>query len=257
MIERLPPGLRTPAVARAVVSPSAILLAGAGAAAAIAGGLPLALAAVAGGLAWAARVALAVPRTRDEDRVDPYAVGEPWRRFVVDAQQAERNFAQVVGRTRPGPLQERLGDIGRRISDGVRECWRIACRGDALQGALQQLDVESIHRELEELDDERRRRGLRADRRASLDRTYAAVESQLASAQRIGTVYRDAYDRLRVLNAQLDEAVARAVELSVGAHDASALNPLAGDVDSLVSELENLRQALEETEANPGQTATA
>lgn len=247
MIERLPARVRTPAVARAVVSPSAIILAGAGAAAAIAGGLPLAAAAVAGGLAWAARVALAVPRRPAEDRVDPYAVGEPWRRFVLDAQEAERQFERVVGRTRSGPLQDRLRDIGRRINDGVQECWQIACRGDALQGALRQLDVESIQRELAELRDERGRRGLGSDRRASIDRAMKAVESQLRSAERIGSVYRDAFDRLRVLNAQLDEAVARAVELSVGAHDASALSPLAGDVDQLVTEMENLRQALEET----------
>lgn len=254
MIERLPARVRTPSVARAVVSPSAILLAGAGAAAAIAGGLPLAAAAVAGGLAWAVRVALAIPRTPAEDRIDPYTIGEPWRRFVEDALQARRQFENVVRRTPDGPLRDRLGDIGRRIAEGVSECWRIACRGDALQGALKQLDVEEIHKEMASLDEDRRTRGLSDDRRQALDRTYAAVAAQLAAAERIGAVYRNAYDRLRVLNAQLDEAVARAVELSVGAHDASALNPLAGDVENLVSELENLRQALEETE--PGTSAT-
>ena len=55
-----------------------------------------------------------------------------------------------------------------------------------------------------------------------------------------------------MLNAQLDEAVARAVELSVNTTDVSALGPLSQDVESLVGELETLRQALDETRGTPG-----
>src|SRR5204862_6607432 len=69
----------------------------------------------------------------------------------------------------------------------------------------------------------------------------------LSSAKRIGDVATDASDRLRVLNAQLDEAVARAVELSVHADSVGDVAPLGADVDSLVGELEALRQGLEET----------
>jgi hypothetical protein len=59
-----------------------------------------------------------------------------------------------------------------------------------------------------------------------------------------------------VINAQLDEAVARAVELSVGGHDVGDLRPLTDDVDNLVNELEALRQGLEETgDAAQGMTA--
>ena len=43
------------------------------------------------------------------------------------------------------------------------------------------------------------------------------------------------------------EAVARAIELSVGATDDAELTGLGGDVDNLVGEMEALRQALEET----------
>ena len=43
------------------------------------------------------------------------------------------------------------------------------------------------------------------------------------------------------------EAVARAVELSVHADSVSDVAPLGADVDSLVGELEALRQGLEET----------
>ena len=256
VLERLPENVRTPAVARAVVSPSAVLLAGAGTAAAILGGLPLAAAAGVGALAWAVRVAFAVPRRKPGEKVDAFRVGEPWRRYVLDAQQAKARFDRTVKRTRGGPLQERLKNIGDRLDDGVNECWRIAQQGDQLVGAFRQLDVRNTEHELAELHrDLAAARGDEAKAK-SLQRAIAAVEAQLASAERIRDVAEDASDRLKLINAQLDEAVARAVELSVRAHDVGDLRPLTDDVDNLVSELEALRQGMEETgDAAQGMTA--
>jgi hypothetical protein len=240
MIERLPERVRTPAVARAVVSPSAVLLAGAGMAGAILGGLPIVAAAGVGALAWAARVALAVPRRPAGERIDPFRVGEPWRRFVQDALQAQARFGRTVERMQGGPLKERLQSVERRLAEGVQETWRVARQGDNLVDALRQIDVDEARQELEELDHDERHRG------RSLDAARRAVEAELASAQRIDAVARDAVDRLRVLTAQLDEAVARAVELSVRASDVGDLGPLSEDVDHLVDDLEALRQGLEE-----------
>lgn len=251
VIARLPERVRTRSVAEAVVSPSAILLAGAGTAIGIATGLgPLAL--VAGAAAWAARVALAVPRRAAGERIEPSRVGEPWRRFVVDAQQAQRKFDGVVARARSGPIQERLQAIGRRIGDGVSECWRIAQQGDALDGAIRSLNEHEIHAELVEVHEEQQRLRGNDAAQASLARTRAAVEAQLASAQRLRNVAEDARNRLRLLNAQLDEAVARSLEISLHAGDVSQLGPLTEDVEGVVGELESLRQALEETSAAPG-----
>jgi hypothetical protein len=73
------------------------------------------------------------------------------------------------------------------------------------------------------------------------------VREQLASAERLAGVARDAEDRLRRLSAQLNEVVARAVELSLQGPDMGTLQPLGSDVDDLVGELESLRVALEET----------
>jgi hypothetical protein len=188
MIERLPERVRTPEVARAVTSPSAVLLAGAGASAAILAGLPVAAAAVVGALAWAGRVALAVPRRPKGERIDPFAIGEPWRRFVRDAMRAQSAFERTVQQCRPGPVQERLALVGRRIGDGVTECWRIARQGNALEKALRQLDVEGIRRELAEVAEERRRQRGNEAAQAALARTQAAVESQLASAERLQRV---------------------------------------------------------------------
>ena len=247
MLEHLPERARTPAVARAVTSPSALLLAGAGTSVAILAGLPIVAAAAVGVVAWAARVAMAIPRRRREERIDPFTVGEPWRHFVADALQAQTKFEQTVGRARPGPLRDRLADLGRRLDDGVRECWRIARQGDGLQSALGHLDIDATRQELRRTEREVQRAA--PDERPSLQRAEAAVRSQLAAAERIERVAKDAATRLRVLNAQMDEAVARAIELSVTAGDGTDLSPLSADVDNLVSELESLRLALEDAAA--------
>lgn len=255
MLERLPARVRTPAVWRAAVSPSALLLAGAGMSVAILGGLPLAAAAAVGGLGWLARVAAAVPRGKPGDRVDPSLVAEPWRRFVVDAQQAKTTFDRTVARCDDGPLKERLGAIGERIADGVTECWRIARQGDNLHHAIATIDREEIDEDLrrveQELDD------ARDARRDTLERTRDALVAQRQAHERLVAVWRSARDRLQVLNAQLDEAVARAVELSVHTGDVAALNPLRASVDHLVDELESLRLGLEEAGGAAGQAATA
>src|SRR3954451_19651676 len=243
-MQSIPERYKSRKTADALLSPSAIVIAGAGTAAAILGGLPLVAAAGVGAVAWGARVAFALPRRKRVDRIDAFRLSEPWRLFVKDAQAAQARFDRTVDRMRTGPMQDRLRDVAARIGDGVRECWRIACQGDELQQAYQQLDVQSIQAELKQLEDEKRASRGDADHVASIDRAIAAVRAQQSSAKRIGDVATDARDRLRVLNAQLDEAVARAVELSVHADSETDIAPLGADVDSLVSELESLRQGL-------------
>ncbi|MDQ3897912.1 MAG: hypothetical protein M3326_11850, partial [Actinomycetota bacterium] len=88
--------------------------------------------------------------------------------------------------------------------------------------------------------------------RADLVATADAVREQLRSAERLAEVARDAEDRLRRLAAQLNEAAARAVELSLKGSDIGTLEPLGSDVDSLVGELESLRVALDETASASG-----
>ena len=173
MLERLPERVRTPAVARAVTSPSAVLLAGAGMSVAILAGVPLVAAAAVGALAWGARVAMAVPRSPRAERIDPFTVGEPWRHFVTDAIQARAEFERTVSRARPGPLRDRLVQLGLRLDDGVRECWRIARQGDVLQAALGQLDIGRVRQDLAQVQSELAR--CPAGERVSLERAEAAV----------------------------------------------------------------------------------
>ena len=76
--------------------------------------------------------------------------------------------------------------------------------------------------------------------------TVEALQAQVDSADRLIGVAQDAQNKLRLLNARLDEAVARAVELSIRAEDVGELTGLGDDVEELVSQMESMRVGLEE-----------
>ena len=80
-------------------------------------------------------------------------------------------------------------------------------------------------------------------RRDNLAAAIASVESQLASADRLKQLSATTADQLRLTQSRLDELVARAAEVSVGAGDTDRF---AHDVDDLVLELEGLHQAVQE-----------
>src|SRR5206468_9544942 len=108
--------------------------------------LPVVL--IAGAGAWVARVAIAMPRLRRE-RIDPYALGSPWRSFVLDALDAHARYQRACRHATAGPLHDRLVEIEQRVDTGVRECWRVAQRGDALRKAIVDLDVDAPRSEPE------------------------------------------------------------------------------------------------------------
>jgi len=242
----------TPRVAKAMLSPSAILLAGAGASVAIVAGLPLVVAPAAAAAAWAARVLAAVPRNRPTERIDPFALPEPWRRFVVEALKAQVRYEQTVAGAEAGPVRDRLVAIGARIDDGVQEAWRIARRGSQLVDAREAIDADGARRELAALE-------VSPDAGSAAERTAEALRSQIDTAQRLDTTIADVRSQLQLLDARLDESVARASELSVRIGAVDALGPVGADVDDLVSEMEALRVALEEAsgQRGPGTGRTA
>lgn len=237
----------TPRVARAMFSPSAILLAGAGASVAIATGLPLVVAPVAAGAAWAARVLAAVPRNRPTERIDPFALPEPWRHFVVEALKAQVRYQQTVAGAEPGPVRERLVVIGSRIDVGVQEAWRIARRGSQLVDARAAIDADAARRELAALEGS-------TVAGSAAERTAEALGSQIDTAQRLDATIAEVRSQLQLLDARLDESVARATELSVRIGAVDELAPVGADVDDLVREMEALRVALEEAtdQGRPG-----
>ena len=233
-------------VAEAMLSPTAILLAGAGASIVIATGLPLVVAPVAALAAWAGRVAVAVPKDAPTARIDPFAVPEPWRGFVVDALRAQVRYRQTVEAAERGAVRDRLVSIGARIDDGVEEAWRIARRGAQLVEARTAVDDADARKRLTALTAEHPESG---EAPAAVARTMEALQSQIETGERIDRTIAEARAQLQLLDARLDESVARASELSVQVGSADELGPVGADVDDLVGEMEALRLALEETSA--------
>lgn len=234
----------TPPVARAITSPTGILALGAGAGLGILTGGGAIAAVVLGLVAYAGRVGLAIPRTPRDERIDPFTLSEPWRHYVQDALQAHTRFTEAVNGARSGPTQDRLRQIDERVSTGVREVWRIARRGHDLVDARRRLDPDGIRRDIATTE---ANTGQPWAAGSTLERTMESLNAQLATVDRLERVIGDADSRLRLLNARLDEAAARTIELSVQAQDASDLGGLGNDVDEMVDEMEALRQAIEET----------
>jgi hypothetical protein len=234
----------TPPVARAFTSPTGILALGAGAGLGILTGGGIIAAAVLGLVAYAGRIGMAIPRAEQGERIDPFTLSEPWRHFVQDAIQAQRRFSDAVHDARPGPTQDRLRQIETRVETGVQEVWRIARRGHDLVDARRRLDPASIHREIAATQANASQPWAVG---STMERTMESLRAQLATVQRLERVIADADSRLRLLNARLDEAAARTIELSVQASDVSDLGGLGSEVDAMVDEMEALRQAIEET----------
>ena len=241
MIDHLPERFKNRATADAVMAPSAILLAGIGAAVGILTGLGFGGAIGLAAVLWLGRVATLLTRGGGHDRIDPMSVADPWRTFVRQALDAQRRYRKAVSSANAGPLRDRLKEIGDRVDAGVQECWRISRRGDQLVDAIGNLDVAGTRQDLDTA-----KQAAKATPGDAQSGTVAALQAQLDSADRIIKVARDTQDKVRLLDARLDEAVARAVELSVRAEDVSELGGLGSDIDSLVSEMESLRVGLEE-----------
>jgi hypothetical protein len=197
------------------------------------------------GLAVLAAVA-AVWKVRSSRRVhtprpkaiDPFTLGERWRRHVTAAQSAQRRYGEIAGRTPDGPLRDRLREIGVQVQHAVEECFGIARRGDDLDDALGRFDTASLQQQLT---------------RAQDDATRSSVQSQLDAASRIRATRDDTDARLRLLTTRMGELVAQAAEVSVGTDTTDELGTGVGDV---VTQLEALRLALNDVN-NPGRPATS
>jgi hypothetical protein len=235
----------TPQVARALNSPLGILLAGAGFAVGVAINLPIIAAVGLGAVAYGARVAAAIPKGNDFDGINPFALDDPWRTFVWEAKKSQRQFAESVKHTHDGPLRDRLREIADRIETGVSECWQVARSGHDLSQARARIDISSITTQLSQLPT-----GAPLQANPALVETARALQSQLDSAKRMDEIIRTTGDRLRLLDARLGELVTRVIELSVRPQGLEALAAVGADVDSVVGEMESLRQALDETDTH-------
>jgi len=226
----------------ALVSPSAILSTGAGAALAILVGLGPVGAVVGGAAFFGGRMALALrgPAGTAKVRIDPFQLDDPWRRLTQDALAARAQFFDAVRSTPAGPLHDRLGELGQQISANVEECWKVARAGHQLSAARARIDATGAQRELDAL-------GPLDGAAENVTATAEALTSQLATTHRMDTTIGETRDRLRLLNARLDDAVSRSIELSVSSTTGTELTEVGHDVAAITGEMEALRQALEVT----------
>src|SRR5262245_51799584 len=232
-------------VAHAMTSPLGIVLAGSGVAVGLALGLPIVVAAGLGAAAWAARVAVAMPRGIDFDGIDPFELADPWRTYVWNAKRAKRLYADAVKSAREGPVRERLDDLGNHIAEGVWEVYRIAQSGQLLTQARARINDRAIAQQPPQLN---WKNGGPPTAGSSKAQTVAALESQLETAKRLDAVIADTSDKLQLLNSRLDEAVTRAVELAARGQQVDDLGSVVNDVNAAVSDMEALRLALDETD---------
>jgi hypothetical protein len=227
----------TPVTAKAILSWRILVGAAAGVVAGLVG-VPIVGAVAIGVVVYVGSVALAVPRQARVPAVDPFTVGEPWRQMVTAGQRARRRFLDTVAATPPGPLQDRLRDIGTRLDGGLSEGWAVAKRGHEIDTRIRQLDPTALRSRLTTLQGQ-----AAAAPSENLAAAIASVEQQLAGVERLKALSASTADRMRLTNSRLDELTVRATEISVGTGDT---DKFAHDVDNLVIELEGLHQAVQE-----------
>jgi len=222
-------------VRQAIISPLTVLaVAGVGALAYVSG-LPwwgsilLALA------VWGARVLMARRFSRfaasRSPRIDPFALREPWRLYVKDALGSQRRFDRALDSMAPGPLRDRLSEINKRVERGVLECWEVAKKGQQLADARRAIDIGSARRSAAKVD--------------SHPALLEAAASEIAAHERLSSREDEVKVSLQVLDARLQEAVARVSEMATRTMAADDLDSITDAIDGVVGDLESLRLGLD------------
>lgn len=185
---------------------------------------------------------IGVTRRSHDPAIDPFRVGEPWRRLVQGAVRAQSRYRQTLAATPPGPMHDRLAEIGTHLDEAVSACWRIAQRGYDLRHALDAMDIGRSREQLAAIPAEA------TD--PDLVQRAAALSSRVSAYDRIAATTEQTEQELRLLVARLDETSARGAELSLTA-GTTGVDALGVEVDGVVDELESLRLAFDELDARP------
>jgi hypothetical protein len=228
----------TPTTAKALLSWRILLGVGVGVALALAD-LPIGVAIGVGIALYAGSVAVAMPRAAPQVNIDPFALGDPWRQIMQQAKGSGPKLRSTMAAAERGPLKTTMQGIVDQLERGLGEAWAIARRGDEIDDAVRRLDPTALRSKLATLQAQ-----AAAAPSPEHDAAVASVERQIASAERLKAQSAEMAASLRLTQTQLDELVARASEVQVGAVDTAAYQR---DVDDLVVKLEALHQAVEET----------
>ena len=228
----------TPTTAKALLSWRILLGLGVGAALGLAG-LPIGVAIGVGAAVYAISVGVAMPKGVPQANIDPFVLSEPWRQIMQQAQGAGRRLRATVSSADSGPLTSTLQGIADQLERGLAEAWAVAQRGDEIDDAVRRLDPTALRSKLVTL-----RAQATATPSPEHDAAIASVERQIATTDRLKAQSAETAASLQLTQTQLDELVARASEVRIGAVDTATYQR---DVDDLVIKLEALHQAVEET----------
>ena len=143
-----------------------------------------------------------------------------------------------------GPKRDRLTAIGARLDEAVEDVWNVAQQGHELSKGRNRIDIDGTRERLSAVTGD--------DSTASA--TREALQSQLDAAERLNLGVSGAERQLRLLQARMDEAVAKAAEVTAGSSDVGVLD---ADMTHLVDDLEALRQAMVEADDADGLEALA
>lgn len=174
-----------------------------------------------------------VARADPLGHLDPTVVPARHQHHVVAALEARRRWREVAGSMRDGAMQIRLAELGGQVDAGVLAVWNTVQRMVEVERVVGSLDLARVTDDLK-----------RARRDPSADPAIVeALNARFVSVQRMMNSLDDADARLRLLDARLGAAVARAAELTLlgdGGPDAAA------ELGAVVTELGVLRDALDE-----------
>lgn len=243
----------TPKVAEAIMSPTGILLAGAGSAIGIATGLAIPVAIGMGVAGWGANVARAIGSGAGPTPVDAAAseLRGGWRQLAAEAVAQRQRFDQAIDRAQDGPLTDRMRMLAERLDSAIDDSASLAVSGQRKEEALAFLDERGLYGRAKqtraELADPRTPESIKP----TLAQTAESYDNQLMMAQRLRVGIQDIHAQLRLRIAQLSEVVGHSIDLSTGARTVGDLDPVGAEIDEVVSGLESLRLALEELD-EPG-----
>jgi len=168
--------------------------------------------------------------------LDVAAVPPRFRRLVDDAIAAQSRWRSLVSGLRPGPIRDRLELLGEQVGVGVLQIHATAVRVGEMERTVAALDPDDA------ADAYKRAKRAAADGQDPPE--LPALEARFTSVQRILNKLDDTEQRLTVLDARLDAAIARGAEVALTASEADAVD-LGEDLEAVVDELSALRAGLD------------
>ncbi len=203
------------------------------------------LAAVLAYVAFSSKRGSTVGSRTQQSSIDPFTLQDPWRRHVQNAVGARAKVARAVDMRAEGPTRDRLMDLTREIDDVVARIWEVASEGHRLSSANRLIELPTLERRMSEA--EIVSANAPVDRSEEAQASLASVRTSVEVARRLAVARTESDTQLRVLGSRLDELVVRTIEITTVQVSPADADALRADLDSMIIDLEGLRQGLHET----------